>query len=333
MSRFDTMPKVELHLHLEGAIPLDALWTLVEERGGDPGVPSPEALAARFAYRDFAHFIETWVWKNRYLDSYRAFEFIAEAAARDLARQHIVYAEAFFSPTDFAQHGLSPQDLATAIRRGLDRVPQIRVALIADLVRDTGPERARRTLDRVAEVATEAGVIGIGIGGSEAEFPPGPFAPVYRAAAAAGFRLTAHAGEAAGPESVWSALRDLGVERVGHGVRAVEDPALLAHLVERRIPLEVCPTSNLRTGVVAGWDGHPARALISAGALVTLNSDDPAMFGCSLAGEFDTAAHHLGCDDATLERMAHNAVAASWAPPELKRDLAADLADWWAAAG
>ena len=144
MSRFGTMPKVELHLHLEGAIPLDALWTLMEERGGDPGVPSPEALAARFAYHDFAHFIETWVWKNRYLDSYRAFEFIAEAVACDLARQHIVYAEAFFSPTDFAQHGLSPQGLATAIRRGLDRVPQIRVALIADLVRDTGPERARR---------------------------------------------------------------------------------------------------------------------------------------------------------------------------------------------
>ena len=323
------MPKVELHLHLEGAIPLAAMWRLIEERGGEPGVPSPDALTERFAYRDFGHFIDTWVWKNRFLDSYEAFEFVAAAVAQDLAQQHIVYAEAFFSPSDFGGHGLTPEGLALAIRRGLDPVPGTRVALIVDVVRDTGQQRARRTLDRVAEVADEAGVIGIGLGGSEAEFPPGEFAAVYRAAAAAGLRLTAHAGEAAGPPSVWSALHDLGVERIGHGVRAVEDPALLVHLVEQQIPLEVCPTSNLRTGVVRSWEEHPARDLIAAKALVTLNSDDPAMFDCSLAGEFEAAARHLGCDDPALQRLAGNAIEASWAAPEAKAALAVDLANWW----
>ncbi len=330
MRSVETMPKVELHLHLEGAIPLAAMWQLIEERGGDPEVSGPDALVERFQYRDFAHFIETWVWKNQFLDSYRAFEFAAEAVARHLASQHIVYAEAFFSPTDFRHHDLDPAVLALSIRNGLDRVGDTEVALIVDLVRDTGAERATRTFEQVREVAAAAGVIGVGIGGSEAEFPPELFAGVYRRAREAGFRLTAHAGEAAGAASVWGAIRSLEVDRIGHGVRAVEDPDLLRYLVEREIPLEVCPTSNLRTGVVSGWDHHPVRELVDAGVKVTLNTDDPAMFGCTLTGEYAVLQERFGFSDSVLRRIALNAVDACWASPRRRRRLREDIEGWWA---
>jgi adenosine deaminase len=325
------MPKTELHLHLEGAIPLDAMWQLVQRHGGDPEVPRPQALTERFAYRDFPHFIETWVWKNQFLDTYEAFEFAAAAVAADLSRQNIVYAEAFFSPTDFRDYGLTPEGLALAIRRGLDRVDGVVVALIVDLVRDTGPNRAAVTFDRVREVAAEAGVVGIGIGGSEADFPPEQFGPVYRKAADLGFHRTAHAGEAAGPESVRGALDVLGVDRIGHGVRSVEDPALLTRIVDAQIPFEVCPTSNLRTGVVASWDGHPVRDLIDRGAVVTVNSDDPAMFDCTLDGEYRALRDHLGLDGPALWNLARAGIDSSWASSAMKAELRADLDAWWRA--
>jgi adenosine deaminase len=329
MRDFETMPKVELHLHLEGAIPLDAMWALVEAKGDAAGVKSPQELQERYAFRDFPHFIETFAWKNRFLDSYESFTFIAEAVAGDLARQGIAYAEAFFSPSDFRHWDLEPAEIALAIRRGLDGVEGTTVALIADLVRDTGPKMAERTFERVLEAAADAGVIGITIGGSEAEFPPEQFAPVYARAREAGFRLTAHAGEAAGPESVWGAIRSLGVERIGHGIRSVEDDRLLGFLVESQIPLEVCPTSNLRTGVVSQWKNHPLARLLTAGAMVTLNTDDPAMFGCTLAGEYRDARHRLDLDDTVMRRLARNAVEASWASSELKDRLRESLDDWW----
>ncbi len=323
-TRFGDMPKVDLHLHLEGAIPPSAMLELVRRHGDDI---DERALAERYAYRDFEHFIDTWVWKNQFLDTIEAIEFAAEAVAGELAARRVVYAEAFFSPTDFAPYGLTPQELALAWRRGLDQVDGTEVALVVDLVRDTGPDRAMRTFDQVREVAAEARVIGIGIGGTEHRFPPEPFAPVYRRAAALGFGLTAHAGEAAGPPSVWGAVRALGVDRIGHGVRAVEDPELVAYLADRRIPLEVCPTSNLRTGVVADWEHHPVWALIDAGCAVTVNTDDPAMFGCTLDGEYEHLAARL--DGAALRRLAETAIDASWAEPGRKIELHQALAEWW----
>ena len=329
MRTYDTMPKVELHLHLEGAVPLDTMWTLAEARGFDSEVASRQEFFDRFIYADFADFIATWKWKNRFLGSYTAFTEAAEAVARSLARQNILYAEVYFSPSDFGDHGLAPAELAVAIRRGLDRVPDTDVALIVDVVRDTGPQRAGRTFDAVREAASDAGVIGITIGGSEAEFPAELFAPLYARAREAGFRLTAHAGEAAGPESVWSALRSLGVERIGHGVRSVEDDRLLARLVSDQVPLEVCPTSNVLTGVVDGWADHPVQRLVSSGAMVTLNSDDPAMFGCTLAGEYGRVADLFGFGEHVMRRLSHNAVDASWADQRTKARLRRRVEDWW----
>lgn len=319
-SWFERLPKLELHLHLEGAIPHPALWELIRKYGGDPSVPSLEALEQRFRYRDFAHFIETWVWKNGFLREYDDFRFIAEAVARDLAQQKILYAEMFYSPGDFARHGLRAPGITEAVRSGLSQVSEIRVALVADLVRDFGPERGARVLAEIADVK-ELGVVGIGIGGSEAEFPPEAFADVYEDARRAGYRTSAHAGEAAGPESIRGALDALRVDRIGHGTRAYEDPALLDVLAERQIPLEMCPLSNVRTAVVPSLGAHPLRRYLEHGLLVTVNTDDPKMFGNSLAEELHLLCDELGCSREQVRALTLNAIRASWLSEEDKRAL------------
>jgi adenosine deaminase len=329
-SWFDRVPKVELHLHLEGAIPLDALWELVQKYGGDPTIPDISALQRRFAYRDFPHFIDTWIWKNQFLRAYEDFTFFSEAFARDLARQNIRYAEVFFSPSDFARHGLHTQELASAIRKGLSRVPNVEVMLIADIVRDSGPIQAAITLEEAAEVR-DLGIIGIGIGGSEQRFPPEPFQAVYEAARRQGFHTTAHAGEAAGPESIWGAVRSLNVERIGHGTRAVEDEHLMDMLAETQILLELCPISNVRTGVVRSIEDHPARRFFERGLVITINTDDPKMFGNSLAEEYRLLEERQGFSRDDIRALILQAINASWLPEERKQQMADEFCsdpDW-----
>ncbi len=322
---FASLPKVELHLHLEGAVPLDTLWQLIESCGGDAAVPDKQALISRLQYSTFPEFIDTWWWMTGFVRNAEDFTMMAEAVAADLAQQNVVYAEASFSPTDFERHGLTPQEIAIAIRSGLDRVPAIQVVLNCDLVRDTGVERARRTLAAVTEVADEAGIRGITIGGSEQRYPAELFGSVYRQARTVGFRLTAHAGEAAGPSSVAAALDVLGVERIGHGVRVVEDESLLERVVEDQIPLEVCPTSNLRTGVVESWAEHPVEILLARGARVTVSSDDPTFFHTSVAAELREVAARFGADPVELTRVA---VGASWMTGTEKVGVLAQIAGW-----
>ncbi len=237
---------------MEGAIPLDALWELVTKYGGDPDVPSLAALADRFAYRDFPHFIQTWHWKNRFLREYEDFAFIARRVGEDLASQGVRYAEVFFSPPDFERYGLEPQNLAEQIRSGLDDVAGIRVALVADLVRDTGPEQADRTLERVSEVR-DCGVVGIGLGGSEHEYPAARFKEVFAKARRLGFRTSAHAGEAAGAESVWAAAMELEADRIGHATRAVEDPKLVDFLEARGPPWSFVPSPTSEPASSHPW--------------------------------------------------------------------------------
>ncbi len=243
--------------------------------------------------------------------------------AADLARQNIVYAEAFYSPGDFASCGLQPQRLTEAIRRGLaQQNAAVTVSLVADLVRNYGPERGLRWLREIDEVK-HLGVVGIGIGGSEQAFPPEPYAAVYREARERGFRTSAHAGEAAGPESVWGALRWLEVDRIGHGTRAIEDAQLVALLAERRVPIEACPISNLRTGVVPSLDRHPIKSLFDAGVVVTVNTDDPKMFNTSLEDEYEALATSLGFTWTELTALNDHALAAAWCGEEEKRRLSA----------
>jgi adenosine deaminase len=318
---FERLPKVELHLHLEGAIPLPCLWQLVQKYGGESEVSSIEALAARFRYRNFPHFLKTWSWKNGFLREYDDFSLVAEEVARDLASQNVLYAEVFYSPTDFRWMNLDPQRLTAAIRRGLRRIDSVEVALITDLVRDRGPEQGAVTLEAIHEVRDELGVVGIGIGGSEHLVPPEPFAPVYERARELGFRTTAHAGEARGPESVWGAIRALRVDRIGHGTRAVDDPALVDYLAEHGIPLELCVLSNLRTGVVAEARRHPARAYFERGIPLSINTDDPKLFNSSLADEYSLLHAELGFTVPEIHRLIEQAVECCWLPEERKREL------------
>ena len=320
-AQFEQLPKIELHLHLEGAIPYDALWTLVQKYGGDEDVPNVKMLKRRFEYRDFAHFIETWIWKNQFLREYEDFTFIAQAVARDLARQNVRYAEVFYSPGDFARHGLNVQGVTEAIRKGLDAVDGIEIALIADLVRDAGPERGETILAEVNEVK-HLGVVGVGIGGSEQDFPPEPFKSVFVKARRLGFRTSAHAGEAAGPESIWSAIRSLKVDRIGHGARAAEDEQLMDYLAEEAIPLEVCPISNVRTGVVESYEKHPVRRYFERGIPISINTDDPKMFGNSLAEEYALLVEKHGFTPEEVGELILAGIAMSWMPERKKQAMA-----------
>jgi adenosine deaminase len=318
---FDTVPKVELHLHLEGAIPHDALFELMQKYGGDPSIPNVEALKEKFRFDDFAHFIELWIWKGQFIREYEDYTFFCEAIARDLARQNIRYVEAFCSPGRSAQFDLETPRVIEAIRAGLDRVPEVAVAIIPDLVRDFGPLGASITLEELYETK-DHGVIGIGIGGSEQKFPPELFEDVFRRAREMGFHTTAHAGEAAGAESIWGAVRSLEVERIGHGTRAEEDDLLLEYLVEHQIALEMCPLSNVATNVVDSIGNHPVRRYFDRGLLVTVNTDDPMMFHNSLAQEYRALADTFGFARDEIRAVILNGVKASWLPEERKRELA-----------
>jgi adenosine deaminase len=321
---YDRVPKVELHVHLEGAIPHAALFALIEKYGGDSSVSDISALAKRFEYRDFPQFIEAWSWKNQFLREYEDFTHIAELTARDMAKQGIRYAEVFFSPSLFVRRGLAVQEVTQAVRSGLSRVSEIEIALVADLVRDYGTESEMETLAQLREVQG-LGVVGIGIGGSEHEFPPAPFKELYEEARSFGFHTNAHAGEAAGTDSIWDAIRELEVERIGHGTIAWQDPELVEYLVEHRIPLEMCPMSNVRTNVVRSLREHPIRQYFDAGIVVTVNTDDPKMFQTSLASEYRLLGVECGWTKPEICRLILSAIESSWLSDERKTSLAAEF--------
>lgn len=323
---FEKIPKTEIHLHLEGAIPHAALWELVQKYGGDPSVKTLDELEAKFEYTDFPHFLDTWTWKNDFLREYEDFEFIAAGVAQDLVAQNIRYVEAFYSPSDFAHHGLETQKITEAIRAGLNQISGIEVSLIADLVRDYGPQRAMQTLKEVNEV-TELGVIGIGLGGAEHKHPPALFVEAFHTAQDLGFRTTAHAGEGAGAESVRSAIDDLKVDRVGHGVRAHEDEQLLEKLAASQIPLEVCPISNIRTGVVTSLEQHPISDFHERGILVTVNTDDPKMFGNTLAEEYRLLEEQAGFSREQIRQLILNGIEATWMPAARKETMGKSFVD------
>jgi adenosine deaminase len=261
---------------------------LIEKYGGDPGIQSVDDLKTRFAYRDFAHFIAVWQWKNKFFRRGEDFEVSAYETLQRLHTQNVVYVEAFFSPWDFADNGVSMHEITEALVSGCSSAERdfgIRWKLIADINREHGPEAGLKRIDEVASYR-DRGVIGIGLGGSEHLCPAELFVDVFARAARRGLFLTAHAGEASGAASVRAAVEQLRVQRVGHGVRAFEDPRLVEELAARRIPLEMCITSNVCTGVVPSAAAHPIRRYLQQGVVVTANTDDPTMFGCSLIDEY-----------------------------------------------
>jgi adenosine deaminase len=307
---FTTIPKIENHLHLEGAIPLETLWTLIQKYGGDKSVSSISKLIEKFKYRDFNHFLETWLWKNTFIREYDDFTFLSSAVFKDLVKQNIKYAEIFISPSEF-RNTLETQKIIEAISKSIIGNTEVRVSLIVDLVRNLGPENAMKTLNEINEVK-DMGIIGIGLGGAEKEYPPELFKVVFEKAREFGFKTTAHAGEAAGPESIWGAIRKLRVDRIGHGTRAVEDPELMKYLAANKIPIELCPISNLRTRVIDSIEDHPVKTFIEMGIPVSINTDDPKMFGNSLAEEYQALKDNFNFSTEAINNIIIDSIHTTW---------------------
>jgi adenosine deaminase len=321
MDWFDTIPKVELHVHLEGAIPLESLFTLIHKYTDGREIADLEALKRKFQYKDFQHFIDLWSWKDEFLREYEDFEYISEQAALDMKGQNIRYAEMLFSPSAHKKEkGLSITSLVEAVRKGLDKVHGIDVKLIIDLVRNYLPEYERQTLEEVKELKS-LGVTGIGLGGSEHKYGAEVFEEVFRLAQKYGFHTNAHAGEAAGPESIWGAINVLGVERIGHGTRAIEDDELMNHILHNNIAIELCPISNLRTHVVDSLSNHPIHDYFKSGHLISVNTDDPKMFNTSLANECRLLSTECGYSKKDICKLILGGIRSSWMSEEMKRDF------------
>jgi len=325
------MPKIELHLHLEGAFTFEFLFDLIQKYGGDPTVRTIHDLEKKFVFRDFPHFIETWFWKNQFFKSPEDFEQSTYFTLKNLHQQNVVYAEVFYSPWDFVQFGLQVEAITEATLAGIDRAKidfGIRCQLIADLCRDYGAETA---IDRFKQIIPyrDKGVIGIGLGGSEQKFPPEPFESVFQFARDKGFHRVTHAGEAAGAESVWGAVEKLDVERIGHGVRSIEDPKLVDYLKQKQIPLEVCVTSNLKTAVFPSIEVHPIKQFFDDGLLVTINSDDPTMFGATITDEFLILYEKAGFTSEPLKQLTFNAIDAAFLSMDEKLNYRIQIDRHW----
>lgn len=318
---FESIPKIELHLHLEGAIPHEALWELAKKYGESENIGSISDLKEKLRYRDFPHFLQTFIWVTGFLREYDDFAFVAGKVAEDLASQNIQYAEVFYSLGVVDRQHLDIRKATESIRKGFqDYSDRVEINLVADLVRDYGPERGWLWLNELREVK-DMGVIGIGIGGSEHKFPPEPYEQLYEQARHFGFNTSAHAGEAAGPESVWGAVKTLKADRIGHGTRAWEDPALVDYLFETQTPIEVCPTSNIKTGVVADISTHPVRQYFDRGLNITINTDDPKLFNNSLAEEYRLLNEQMGFSTADIKKLICNGIDAAWCNDALKEKL------------
>jgi len=298
------MPKSELHVHLEGAVEPETLHEL------DPSTPLEE-LRAMYRYADFNGFLRAFGEVGKRLRTPADYGLAARRLFARLESQNVRYAEVILAAGVVLWKGQEFGPVFDAVSEAAADT-RVEVRWILDAVRQFGVEQARRVAEFAAERMVR-GVVAFGIGGSEERGPAEWFTEVFASARSAGLRLTAHAGESAGPESVWAALR-LGAERIGHGIAAACDPDLMRTLRESDIPLEICITSNLVTGVVKRLEDHPVRRLYDAGVPIVLNTDDPAMFRCTLTGEYRLAARSFGFSDAELRGIAENGFRYAFAP-------------------
>lgn len=290
------LPKAELHLHLEGSIEPETLHEL------DPATPIEE-FRALYRYADFNAFLQAFGVVGKRLRTPADYALITRRLLERLEAQNVRYAEIIIAAGVVLWKGQEFAPIYAAIRDEA-RTSPVEAHWILDAVRQFGADHVQAVAELAAERVHD-GVVAFGIGGSEERGPAAWFSKAFAFARSAGLRLTAHAGESAGPESIRNALA-LGAERIGHGIAAVQDPSLMRELRERDVPLEICITSNLVTGVVKRLEDHPIRRLFDAGVPITLNTDDPAMFGCSLTGEYGLAARTFGFNEEELVRIAEN---------------------------
>jgi adenosine deaminase len=321
------MPKVELHLHLEGTITPRTLIELAARNGVRLPAQDEEGVAALFRYRNFGEFLSVFMGLARAIVRGEDFERLAYELGMDLAAQRVRYAEVMISPMQHLNRGVDLYEAIDGAMAGFKRAERdggTVTRMARDYGRGYGTEAAWKVLE-IARAAQPLGVVGWSIGGQEIGHPPEPFAPHFAAAREAGFGLMAHAGEVVGPASVWGAVEALGCARLGHGIRSVDDPRLLATLAERGVVLDVCPTSNVLTGAVESWEQHPLRALRDAGVPFTLNSDDPTFFHTTLTEEYRRAATHFGFGADDLCAAVLTAARASFLPPAERATLCARI--------
>jgi aminodeoxyfutalosine deaminase len=325
-SLIQRLPKVELHLHLEGSVQPETLRELSRSKGRlekETEAWISERAEQSYRYRDFQDFLQAFKLVTLLLETPSDYARATTRLMEGLASQNVTYAEIIFSAgvVLWKKQSLEAVFEATAsAARAAQETLGVRVQWIFDAIRHFGVEHTREVM-RWAERFQPQGVVALGIGGDEARGPAELFRDVFREARAAGLHVVAHAGEACGPESVRQAVEALGAERIGHGLTAARDPSLLALLRDRRVALEVCLSSNLATGVLGRIEDHPLPQFLDAGLVVTLNTDDPAMFGTDLVNEYSLAAGTFHLTRGQILEVAQNAIRASFLPEDEKVKL------------
>ena len=324
------LPKAELHVHHVGSASPRIVSELAERHPGT--VPSdPDALTAFYEFRDFAHFIEVYLAVVDLIRTPEDLRYLTYEVAREMSvGQSLRYAELTCTPYTSVAAGIPIEAYTEAIedaRVAAERDFGLVLRWIYDIPGESGLPAADDTLRYALDHRPDA-LVGFGLGGPEIGVPRPQFEPHFTAARAAGLRSVPHAGETTGPETVWHALRLLGAERIGHGTSAAADPELLAYLAEHRIPLEVCPSSNIATRAVATLAEHPLRTFVEAGIPVSINSDDPPMFGTTLNREYEIATDLLDLDERGIADLARAAVDASFAPDDVRASLLAEIEDY-----
>jgi adenosine deaminase len=329
MRDLHTLPKAELHIHLEGAMRVETARELADRNGVAPpwGTDSD-----RWRFAGFVDFIDRYVALCNLMTELDDFARVGREVVEDLAANGVRYAEAVFTPSAHAK--AFDDDWTSPIEAMLDglaagaREHGTLVRITPDVVRDLGVEAAERTLE-VARKFADGGVVGLNCAGSERS-EIAPFAPVFRAAKEAGLRSVPHAGEWAGPENVWQTLEHFLPDRIGHGVRAIDDPRLVERLAADGIPLEISPISNVATGVYRSLEEHPFLRLRDAGVVATLNSDDPPMFDAWIGNVFEAARRAWGLSDEVLAEIARTGVRCSFADDATKGAIEEGIDAWLA---
>jgi aminodeoxyfutalosine deaminase len=321
------LPKAELHVHHVGSASPRMVAELAARHPDTPVPKDPDLVSEYFTFTDFGHFVTVYLSVVDLLRTPEDVRLLTYEIARDMAGQQIRYAELTCSPYTSVRVGIAAEAYCDALedaRRAAERDFGVVLRWCFDIPGEFGIPAAEETA-RIATEIAPAGLVSFGLGGPEVGVTRPQFAPYFDRARAAGLRSVPHAGETTGPETIWDALRDLGADRIGHGTSATQDPALLEHLAQAGVALEVCPTSNIATRAVATLAEHPIRQLTDAGVTVTVNSDDPPMFGTTLNREYAVAAGLLDLDESGVAELARAAVRASFAGDDLKRDLLAEV--------
>jgi adenosine deaminase/aminodeoxyfutalosine deaminase len=322
------MPKAELHVHHIGSASPRTVAGLASRYAGSTPVPADEArLAEYFTFTDFRHFIEVYLSVVDLIRDAEDIRALTYEVARDLAAQNVRYAELTLTPYSCVVRGIAAEAYCEAVEDARHRAEadfDLQLRWCFDIPGEAGIPSADLTL-AVALDQRPDGLVSFGLGGPEVGVPRAQFASHFARARAAGLHSVPHAGESTGPQTIWDAIEHLGAERIGHGISAAQDPELLAYLAEHRIPLEVCPTSNVRTRSVASLAEHPLPLLVAAGVPVSINSDDPPMFSTTLNREYEVAAELLGLDIDGVADLAQAAVLASFLDTAGKSRLLAEL--------